>query len=300
MRPLLLAAPLPLGPRALARLAPAVERPGNPPRRVARARRARRVGHDARDSQLLLRGRGPGAGPARRQAPHPRGLGQVPQRGGVRGRAGQDPEPGGRGRRSDYPALLAVAPRARESASDDHDDVLLRLAVSMRAHRRGGALLVVPAGTEAWRESIVHPIPYAVAPAFTELGDLVREKARDGQWHGAHRPRRGRGRGPDRGGRRDADHGPLRAARLRREDRAARTAARASSGWSSPSRSRAAPRPWWPRCSSAARGTSRRRSSPRTSRTPWRSSRRRTATSRSSRGRRAGMVHAHRVETLLL
>ena len=59
-------------------------------------------------------------------------------------------------------------------------EVLLRLAVSMRAHRRGGTLLVVPARTEAWRESIVRPIAYAVEPPFTELGDLVREAAEEG------------------------------------------------------------------------------------------------------------------------
>jgi hypothetical protein len=54
-------------------------------------------------------------------------------------------------------------------------DVLVQLAVSMRAHGRGGALLVVPAGAEAWRNSIVHPITYAVAPAFSLLVDLMRE-----------------------------------------------------------------------------------------------------------------------------
>jgi hypothetical protein len=54
-------------------------------------------------------------------------------------------------------------------------NVLVRLAVSMRAHRRGGLMLVVPSGSDAWRESIVHPIPYAVAPAFSELAELVRE-----------------------------------------------------------------------------------------------------------------------------
>jgi hypothetical protein len=69
--------------------------------------------------------------------------------------------------------------------TDDPDDVLLRLAVSMRAHKRGGTLLVVPAGSNAWRDSIVQPITYAVAPPFTELAGLVREKAQDGKWHGA-------------------------------------------------------------------------------------------------------------------
>jgi hypothetical protein len=51
-------------------------------------------------------------------------------------------------------------------------DVLVELAVSMRAHGRGGLLLMVPHGSEAWRESIANPIPYAVRP-FAELLDLA-------------------------------------------------------------------------------------------------------------------------------
>lgn len=53
-------------------------------------------------------------------------------------------------------------------------DVLVQLAASMRAHGRGGSLLVVPAGQEQWLESIVRPIPYAVVPPSTQLGDLLR------------------------------------------------------------------------------------------------------------------------------
>ena len=77
---------------------------------------------------------------------------------------------------SDHPPLLRslLAPESSGS-TDDSVEVLLRLAVSMRAHRRGGTLLVVPAGTEAWRESIVRPIAYAVEPPFTELADLTHE-----------------------------------------------------------------------------------------------------------------------------
>jgi hypothetical protein len=52
---------------------------------------------------------------------------------------------------------------------------MVQLAVSMRAHGRGGSLLVVPAGTEAWRESIVQPMPYAVSPSFCELADRSRQ-----------------------------------------------------------------------------------------------------------------------------
>jgi hypothetical protein len=52
-------------------------------------------------------------------------------------------------------------------------NVLVQLAVSMRAHGRGGALLVVPADHDLWRESIVQPAPYMVAPPFSELAELV-------------------------------------------------------------------------------------------------------------------------------
>jgi len=52
---------------------------------------------------------------------------------------------------------------------------MVQMAVSMRAHGRGGSLLVVPAGTESWRESIVQPIPYAVSPPFLELAHLSQE-----------------------------------------------------------------------------------------------------------------------------
>jgi hypothetical protein len=49
-------------------------------------------------------------------------------------------------------------------------NALIQLAVS----RRGGSLLVVPAESEVWRESILQPILYSVAP-FRALADLMRE-----------------------------------------------------------------------------------------------------------------------------
>ncbi|MEX2301451.1 MAG: hypothetical protein WD733_10975, partial [Bryobacterales bacterium] len=54
-------------------------------------------------------------------------------------------------------------------------NVLLQLAVSMRAHARGGSMLVVPAGSVDWKESIVRPISYGVTPPFAELGRLLRD-----------------------------------------------------------------------------------------------------------------------------
>ena len=52
-------------------------------------------------------------------------------------------------------------------------NVLVQLAVSMRAHGRGGVLLVVPEGTDEWRHSIVLPLTYEVSPPFSELAMLA-------------------------------------------------------------------------------------------------------------------------------
>ena len=65
----------------------------------------------------------------------------------------------------------------------DSVNVLVQLAVSMRAHGRGGLLLVVPSESEMWRQSIVEPIPYAVAPPFRELAELMRESGDGRQAH---------------------------------------------------------------------------------------------------------------------
>jgi hypothetical protein len=61
----------------------------------------------------------------------------------------------------------------------DSVNVLVQLAVSMRGHGRGGLLLVVPANSETWRESIVQPITYGVVPRFREL-TLLMQKSGDG------------------------------------------------------------------------------------------------------------------------
>ena len=57
----------------------------------------------------------------------------------------------------------------------DSVNVLVQLAVSMRSHGRGGSLLIVPAESDAWRESVVHPMPYSVSPPFREMAELMRE-----------------------------------------------------------------------------------------------------------------------------
>ena len=74
----------------------------------------------------------------------------------------------------DCPALLtsllgfdAPAPAAGPTS------VLIQLAISMRAHHRGGSLIVVPSGSDAWQASAAQPIPYRVAP-YDDLAQLLR------------------------------------------------------------------------------------------------------------------------------
>src|SRR5438067_12633259 len=73
----------------------------------------------------------------------------------------------------DCPPLLTSLLGSDSPASrSDSAKLLVQLAVSMRAHARGGILLIVPAGNDAWQDSIVRPIPYSVAPPFDVLARL--------------------------------------------------------------------------------------------------------------------------------
>lgn len=173
VHPMLLAEPLPLGPRALARLAPAVERPGIH-LGVWRAGDAFHVWGTTRAAPsfcFVLEVLGPGLlvvkHRIREESAKFRNVAvfEGEQVKLVTRRAVDA---------LDAPALLRSLLWYDSSALlDDGDDLLLRLAVSMREHKRGGTLLVVPAGSEAWRDSIVRPVAYAVRPPFTELADLM-------------------------------------------------------------------------------------------------------------------------------
>ena len=181
VRPLMFAPPLPLGPRALAQLAPAVERPGI------------HLGVWRQAGELVVWGT-TRAIPAfcfvlEVVAP---GLLVVKHRmrddsakfRNVAVFEGEQVKILSRQTKGslDYPEpLRSLLEPESSDARDEPVDLLLRLAVSMRAHKRGGTLLVVPAGTEAWRESIVRPIAYAVEPPFTELADLMLEPAAEGE-----------------------------------------------------------------------------------------------------------------------
>jgi hypothetical protein len=74
----------------------------------------------------------------------------------------------------DCPSLLTSLLGFDSKANVDGPvNVLIQLAVSMRAHGRGGTLLVVPAETDRWIESMVRPMSYSVSPKHSELADLV-------------------------------------------------------------------------------------------------------------------------------
>jgi hypothetical protein len=76
-------------------------------------------------------------------------------------------------RTPDCPGLLASLLGLGPKRPADDVSVLVQLAISMRAHKRGGSLLVVPSASDTWRDSILHPITYAVSPPFRELAALV-------------------------------------------------------------------------------------------------------------------------------
>jgi hypothetical protein len=82
----------------------------------------------------------------------------------------------------DYPSLLTSLLGFDSSLSWlQAPSTFVRLAVAMRAHGHGGSLLVVPSGTDSWRDSIVSPMLYALSPRFSglaNLSDAEPEKAR--------------------------------------------------------------------------------------------------------------------------
>ncbi len=80
----------------------------------------------------------------------------------------------------DCPDMVAsLAGALDHTSASGVTSVLILLATSIRQHGRGGALLVVPSGTDSWRESIVTPVLYAVDPPYAELAQLVAMKNTD-------------------------------------------------------------------------------------------------------------------------
>jgi hypothetical protein len=177
--PMLFERPIPLAPRSLTRLAPAVVRPGIH-LGVRRAGDALEVWGTTRRLPaftLVLEVVNPGLLVVKHSRPHDSG--KFVNVAVIEGdaikvideRAATVP---------DCPAMLGWlvgdAPLFEGPAS-----VLIQLAVSMRAHGRGGSLLVTRAGSIGWRESILQPITYAVQPPYAALAELVRDLPADAE-----------------------------------------------------------------------------------------------------------------------
>ncbi|MNE10410.1 hypothetical protein D3C80_1031260 [compost metagenome] len=77
------------------------------------------------------------------------------------------------------PMLLSLLDLTAPSYWNDSVNVMIQLAVSMRAHGRGGTLLVVPAVNNNWLQSIIKPIQYAVQPSFTGLSKLLQQDRKE-------------------------------------------------------------------------------------------------------------------------
>ena len=87
----------------------------------------------------------------------------------------------------DCPALLTSLLGFRSSDSQSVN-VLIQMAVSMRAHKRGGLLLVVPAKSNAWLDSILQPMKYSVVSGSSALSELMlqdHEDRADSAWRTA-------------------------------------------------------------------------------------------------------------------
>lgn len=87
----------------------------------------------------------------------------------------------------DCPVLLTSLLGFTSASPNNSVNVLIQIATSMRAHKHGGSLLVVPSGSDSWRDSIIHPIKYSISPAFSGLSDLMRQDIKNwsnGIWQG--------------------------------------------------------------------------------------------------------------------
>jgi sensor domain DACNV-containing protein len=84
----------------------------------------------------------------------------------------------------DCPEILKSLLAFDWPSSWDHEvNLPLELAVSMRAHGRGGSLLMVPAGSDSWQQSILQPMHYGVVPPFCELANLYGETPHESAGH---------------------------------------------------------------------------------------------------------------------
>jgi hypothetical protein len=84
---------------------------------------------------------------------------------------------------SDCPALQAFLPdQVLATEMGETDNVLVELASAMRAHGRGGLVLIVPPDSQEWQASIVQPMTYPVTPAYMGIAEMQREDQTERKW----------------------------------------------------------------------------------------------------------------------
>lgn len=174
--PLVFARPLPFEPAALARVAPAVERPGI------------HLGVSGTDGQLQVWGTTRRIPPStfilevidagvlvikrRRGESAGKYANVVVLEGDVIKLIDEQSEPD----LHERPVITRLLGVDTARSWSDPVNVTVQLATSMRAHQHGSALLIVPSESSAWKHSIVEPLAYELLPAYQELHELMQQK----------------------------------------------------------------------------------------------------------------------------
>src|SRR6476469_2894626 len=170
-QPMTFERPLPLDPDVLVRLGPAVEGPGIHLGAWPAADGELRIWGAARelpDLCLVAEVVEPGLLVLKYQREKDQKFGNLAVLRGDQLRVVEEGDGVMPGRPAPLGALLGS-----DSIMGDGGTLLTQLAVSMRRHGHGASLLVVPSGTETWRDSIAQPTTYAMAPPFSTLARLL-------------------------------------------------------------------------------------------------------------------------------
>jgi hypothetical protein len=75
------------------------------------------------------------------------------------------------------PGLISSLANMPSFLLEESVNIIVELATAMRSHQRGGLVLIVPSYTSDWMKSIVQPIAYPVTPPFTGVAALMRQDA---------------------------------------------------------------------------------------------------------------------------
>ena len=73
------------------------------------------------------------------------------------------------------PALGSLLAFYSSAGRNESENILVKVAIAMRAHGRGGSLLVVPRNTDQWLDSIIQPITYSVIPPFPDIRTFLQQ-----------------------------------------------------------------------------------------------------------------------------